>query len=270
MSDDLGHGVYEHELDGDCFSFVGSMVERKSRDGYVFSLNDQVWKISKDKTVNLSWVSRLGHVLGNGVIKTLSFYAENHSADYASNMNKRMERFFLLANKVQITSASVISYYSSLDDDHRHHFGFVRAFLKKWHSLGYEGVDDELIELVVSLKSKGNIKGRAVMSMGLDDGPLTDIEMSSILDLTRAGYLKGALSLEEYTLISVLAYSGRRIVQVCALKVKDVKCIEKKIRTLTLLGFRVQSSEGLAGERSLVIFILWRIYGYCLDRKQKM
>ena len=88
MSDDLENGFYEHELDGGCFSFVGSMVERKSRDGYVFSLNNPAWKISKDKTLNLSWVSRLGHVLGNGVIKTLSFYAENHSADYASNMRR--------------------------------------------------------------------------------------------------------------------------------------------------------------------------------------
>lgn len=226
-------------------SCVGINVSRKSRDGYTYYINKSIWTISKDKVLNVSWTFKLDRRLRNGVIKTLSFYAENNAPDYAGNMNSMVKHYFVRRNNSEISPNSLISYFSSLGGDNKYYFGSIRAFLKKWHSLGYEGVDDDVIELVVGIRSKGNIKGRAVLSMDLDDGPFTDIEMSSILDLTREGYLDGSLSLEEYSLISVLAYCGRRIVQVCALKIKDVQRIQRENKNSYFIRFPRAKQRGV-------------------------
>jgi hypothetical protein len=64
-----------------------------SRDSYEFWPDSRIWMLSRDITINLSWVDELMQPpLLDGALEAFSFYAANYSAGHTANMNHRMKR----------------------------------------------------------------------------------------------------------------------------------------------------------------------------------
>lgn len=194
----------------------------QSKDGYGFHLEDPLWRLNKDIELNLAWVSTLTPEVNESYLSVLAYYAENLSADHTKNMNILFKRYIEQMGAREILSDSLISYRSTLSKDKEHYLGAFRGFLRKWHELGYPGISDEVLELLKGWRLKGNEKGRAVALLDAKSGPLTDVEMSALLDGFLDKYMNGKLCLTDYALISILAHSGRRASQITSLKIKDI------------------------------------------------
>ena len=196
--------------------------EYQSKDGYNFYLEDSAWRLNKDIELNLTWTSTLNLETYGAYLSVLAYYAENHSADHTKNMNVLFKRYIEQTDSRGILSDSLISYRSTLSKEQEHYLGALKGFLRKWHELGYPGISDEVIKLLKGWRLKGNEKGRAIALLDPNSGPFTDIEMSALLDGLLDKYMDAGLCLSDYALISILAHSGRRAVQITSLKIKDI------------------------------------------------
>lgn len=194
-----------------------------SRDGYEVSVAAQQWRLNKDISISLDWLSA---VLSDSHAETfkqvLSVYAQTCSAAHTYNMLQRLKQYFKSIPGHEVFSPeSVISFRSQLIGDEWKLSG-VRAFIRTWVAAGYDGIPSETLPMMEKWRIKGNEKGFAVQSMCPESGPLTDIEMGGIVSAVIERYADGGLSLRDTCYAMILVMTGRRSVQIMALKVKDV------------------------------------------------
>jgi integrase len=71
------------------------------------------------------------------------------------------------------------------------------------------------------MKLKGNQKGEAVLTSDPEKGPLTDMEYQGIIDALNDKFAKDEISMEDFLLVWLFMATGRRSVQLAALKVRD-------------------------------------------------
>lgn len=155
-----------------------------SRSGYEINFDDDVWVLDKDITVNFD---RLKAKLKDDQFlttkKVLQYYVVSNSASHANNLYNRFVHYVDSVGS-EVTSALLISYRASLNRENEWYLGALKGFLKKWHSLGYEGVSKEVVDLLDSWTFKGNIKGDVVKRLDPEEGPLTDIELLAFNEST--------------------------------------------------------------------------------------
>lgn len=158
---------------------------------------------------------------------SLAWYAENRSPDHLDNLFQRLKHFarWLKVSGRQIhhiTDTDFINYRSSLSPSTQWYVGSLAGLFKKWHSLGYAGVDSTLVLLLSQLKLKGNTKGTAVLTMDPETGPLTHIESEALQDALNDSYARGDIEEWEFILCWLYILLGQRNKQYAALKVCDV------------------------------------------------
>ncbi len=172
--------------------------------GYEFYEGDTVWRLSRDVNLNLGFVlSNLDDGYKYGFIKTLSFICQTRSAGYGSSINSSFALFLKLTNAKTINSNTLINFRSGLKKVNVHRLGTMRAFLKLWHDLGYEGIDESLIDMLYSWRIPGSIKGDVVKRLDPYYGPLTDIELSAFSEGLALAYERSDIDLFFYTLIKI-------------------------------------------------------------------
>lgn len=195
---------------------------RRSKDGYEFELNAETWDLGKDNKIKLDWPYKLAASLRTGAIKTLAFFAEEHSAAHTGSMFYRMGHFIKTLGITSINPHDLINYRSMLDKEHQWYLGTIRVFLKKWFELGYPGISKEVIELLTKWRLRGNEKGQAVLSIDPENGPFSDIELETIHDRLVEFYVSNKINVEDYALSLLIANTGRRPRQIGDLKVSDL------------------------------------------------
>ncbi|MFJ7885813.1 site-specific integrase [Pseudomonas sp. NPDC096917] len=202
----------------------------RSRDGWEFSKYDRTWQLNKNIIIELEWIDDLTEVLRSSFLNTLYFYALNSSSSHAQNMMRRAKHFFLFTGGRLDTNA-LLEFRAKLNPSTEHYLGALRGFFATWYRQGHPGVSEEFFKTLQGWRLKGNEKGRAVLQMDSQKGPLTDIEMQGVLDGVITCYSKRRLRLETFTLILILLYTGRRAIQLVTLKIKDVR--ENKTNKIT-------------------------------------
>lgn len=197
--------------------------ELVSREGYKFRLGDDRWRLCKDIDIPVSTISPL---LSSDQYLTfrrvLAFYAEAASPGYVSACYYRCKSYLkATAGQAPFSIESFISYRSTLDKNTEWQLASVRTFIRQWHAMGYPGITDEVIQLLSKWRLAAQEQGYAVQSMCPEAGPLTDIEMQGVVEASTTAFGEGRLSLEDTALMLIFALTGRRPVQVTALKIKD-------------------------------------------------
>ncbi|WP_050586575.1 site-specific integrase [Pseudomonas tremae] len=195
-----------------------------SKDGYEVAIFSDYWKLNKDIGFFLvhlpDW---LDSEIKRTFLQVLSIYGETCSAPYTMAVFKRFRDYFeSTTGPLLFSPESVISYRSAFDGDDWP-LSSMRAFIRTWVSLGYEGVPGETLKMMEGWRIKGNEKGYAVQSMCPESGPLTDIEMEGVVSKLIDCYSDGSLSLREVCFAMILAMTARRPAQIAALKVKDLR-----------------------------------------------
>jgi integrase len=123
----------------------------------------------------------------------------------------------------KVTAVALINYKASLENINIWYLGALAGVLKKWHRLGYAGVDSDAVLLVKQLRLKGNAKGVAVLTMDPNDGPFSYIELEALQSALNGAYAEGEVDTEEFTLAWLYMLLGQRNTQHSALKVCDVR-----------------------------------------------
>jgi len=157
--------------------------------------------------------------------KVLSWYAENRSPDHLHNLFRRLQHF-LRASTKEISSVSAVdllNYRAGLTESTAWYVGTLAGLLRKWQSLGYPCIGDDVELLLKQLRLKGNAKGIAVLTWDVHEGPFTHIETEALHAALNTAYAGGTLPMADYVLAWLYILLGQRNKQHAALKVCDVQ-----------------------------------------------
>lgn len=195
-----------------------------SRQGYFVDFNSPRWVLSKDVGVQVETIEEFLDVgLLHGFKRVLCYFAKSHSPSHVVNMFDRCKAYLVSTiGQNPFSVASLISYYSTLNEKTEWYMGVIRVFLRQWSRLGYQGLPEGVMTLLDKWVIKGNEKGFVVQSMCPESGPLTDIEMEGVVVAIIEALSARRLTLEDASCALLLAMTGRRPIQITGLKVKDL------------------------------------------------
>lgn len=204
----------------------------KTRDGTVFHPNSNKWAY-RDSLVTVSIdFGRTIHPYAPELIPTakavLLWYAQNRSARHLINMHSRLAHFleFRAAHAEtsgEVTVNDILNYKASLELPRSWYLTSLAGLLKKWHRLGYAGIDEAVVRLLDGMTLRGNQKGAAVLTMDPIMGPFSDNEVEALQDAIDEAYGDGRLSDDEFLLARLFLALGGRPQQFASLKVCDVR-----------------------------------------------
>ena len=205
-------------------SYPNANGEFYSREGYLVRLDGERWKLNRD--IDIPMFSLSGSMSAEIFFSfrhVLAFYAKTSAPSHARNLFERCKHYVeSTVGQPLFSVESLISYRSRLDIKTEWYLGALRGLIRKWHDLGYKGIPHESLSLLDKWTLKGNEKGYAVQSMCPDSGPLTDIEMNSVIAAVIKGYSGNSLGLIDTCYAMTLAMTGRRPSQITGLKLKDL------------------------------------------------
>lgn len=213
---------------------------------YLFCPEDEYWQLDKNTNIHVdSLRGLLDDQVEKGFFNTLIFYSMNLSASHVQNIFFRCLHFLRITGCSQITDSSLINYRSTLTRDTEWYLGTIRGFLRKWHDLGYEGISDDLIDLLDGWTIKGNIKGDVIKRLDPVKGPLSDIELQAFNEGAVQAYEKNVITLTDLALGLAISNTGRRPIQISHLRIKDVlKGSNKKEESFYLLNMPRAKQQG--------------------------
>ena len=209
-----------------------------SKAGYLFCPDDEYWQLDKNIKIPVgSLRGLLDDETEKGFFNTLIFYAINLSSSHVQNIFFRCLHFLRLVGGPHITDTMLINYRATLTKETEWYLGTIRGFLKKWHELGYEGISDDVIDLLDGWTIKGNIKGDVIKRLDPVSGPLSDLELQAFNEGGVQAFERDAISLTDLALGLAISNTGRRPIQISHLRIKDVlKGLNTKEEPIYLLN----------------------------------
>lgn len=199
-----------------------STAQAVSKDGYSFKPSDEHWRLNKDVQISLALPGAVDARTEAGFRATLLRYAEEASARHTRNMETRFKRYLRDTGASQVTAADLINWRASLAADEQYQLGGLKGFLLAWHDYGFEGIANEVVDLLQGWRIQGNEKGAAVASGCPESGPYTDLEMAALLDWANFAVARKDIAFEDYAYLLTLAMTARRPVQIAALRGRDL------------------------------------------------
>lgn len=190
---------------------------------YLFCIDESKWKLDKNHTINIEDVLHiLSPKLIEGYLNTLAFYACNYSPAYVLKINYNMRDFLKKTSSVIVLESDILNYKASLSEINMQKLIILRCFFKKWHSIGYYGVDDNTIILLKSMRLKAKTPGAIIKQEDPNQGALTDKEHKTLNLAMHNAYKSKKITHLEFSLALLVSLTGRRSTQIIALKFKDI------------------------------------------------
>ncbi|EOW3493372.1 site-specific integrase [Escherichia coli] len=197
-------------------------IQAKQR-GYYVNIYDDKWKLDNNNNINVGAVSRIiTPELIDGYLNTLSFYARNYSSAYVRKINGIMKDFLKKTASTFISESDILNYRSLLTEVNIQRLILLRCFFKKWHSLGYYGIDDNAITLMEAMRLKAKSAGTIVKQEDPEKGALTNNEHKALNESMFNAYKNKKITLQELSSALLVSFTGRRALQIVALKFKDI------------------------------------------------
>ena len=109
-----------------------------------------------------------------------------------------------------IDDTVLINYRAALSTLNEWYLGTVRGFLRKWYELGYDGIDESVIQLLEGWTIKGNRKGDAIKRKDPSQGPLSDNELQAFNEGAVTAFELNLITLDEFAISLVISSTGRR------------------------------------------------------------
>lgn len=216
-----------------------------SKDGYTFIISEPYWRLNKDVTVSVGIGANLPEPMQSGFRSTLARYAEELSARHAENMATRFKRFIRDTGEEAITLEGLLNWRAMLKETEQWNLGGLKGFLLAWYDYGFPGVSTEVAELLQQWRIKGNEKGKAVLMACPETGPLTDLEIQSLLDWANMAAAREQISFRDYAYLLTLAMTARRPVQIAALRGKDL--LKETSRGISQYKIRIPRAKQRGG-----------------------
>ncbi len=209
--------------------------EVTTRTGIIINPESDVWRIPDQRGLfNLDFADirdccevRLVH----GLKLVLLLYLQQKSASHVRNLFNFFRHFSQCVYErsgvplASIAAADIINYRSQLLQSQEWYFSSLKGLLKKWHALGYPGIGQDALALLIQMRSRGNKKGEAILTHDPQAGPFTDNELQAIQAAVNDAYACGNISTQSYVLVWLLIAHGARPIQYASLKIRDLKVL---------------------------------------------
>lgn len=194
--------------------------------GYKFDRNADVWEIDGSTTINLGLMRDVNDVTSDGFRSALCRYAEELSASTTENVMSNLRRYCNQTGEPSISVAGLTKWRSLLTEETEWWLGALKGFFIAWNEWGFPGVDNKIVDYLDEIKLRGNAKGKAVSRLCPYSGPFTHLELGALLDWVSNAFIKKMIDLTQYAYFVTLAFTGRRPVQIRALRACDLVCKE--------------------------------------------
>jgi integrase len=205
--------------------------------GETLDLRDDQWRYG-DATfvvsINFLRLPAVAPDFLHSIKLVLVWYAQNLAGRTLVNYFHKIQHFLKTLGSdrsdglTSINSIDLINYRSAISAKNWWYLGHLSMILRKWSSLGYSGVSEDAVKLLLGWRIKGAPKGEAVLTMDPMHGPYTDIELQAIHAAVRKAYLSKTLPISDYLLILIFMLLGQRVAQIAALKVCDVSVVDRE------------------------------------------
>ncbi|ENS4335224.1 site-specific integrase [Salmonella enterica] len=190
-----------------------------------FSLNDSVWFLSKDVKLNfLYFESNINANLLSSIKETLAYTAVNFSSAYA-------RKFFFSIKKLVVFNQGKLDkfdygllnrFYNAYYKISYTHVESLKYFLIKLYELNNEFLDQEMLDLISKWKVTKPNKTTAYIERKESLRPLSEYELKNLIGCMTKEYKEGSMTMNDYLLVMLMIYSGRRPMQIAQLKRKDL------------------------------------------------
>ncbi|MDK7673284.1 tyrosine-type recombinase/integrase [Escherichia coli] len=190
-----------------------------------FSLNDSVWFLSKDIKLNFSYFERnINANLLTSIKDTLAYTAVNFSSAYA-------RKFFFSIKKLVVFNQGKLDkfdygllnrFYNAYYKISYTHVESLKYFLIKHYELNNEFLDQEMLDFIFKWKVTKPNKTTAYIERKESLRPLSEYELKNLIGCMTKEYNDGNMTMNDYLLVMLMIYSGRRPMQIAQLKRKDL------------------------------------------------
>jgi len=198
-------------------------TDKRSKMGYPFDVNSDVWKLDGSVTVHVSFLKHLEHKTDEGARKTLSRYAQELAATTVKQMISSLKNYLRNTNENKISLIGLSNWRAKLTGEDEAIMGGIKSFLLCWYDWGFPGIDSESAKYLDSLVLKGRIKGKAVKGACPYSGPYSTLEQAALIDSITGLFAENKITLTQCSLFFTLLFTGRRAVQIRSLISEDVK-----------------------------------------------
>jgi len=237
--------------------------------GYEFDTEAEQWTLNKDRKINTDFITSFAPSIQEDIRGTLSYFAEHKSAAHTANVHREIKAY-LSTGETTITEHGLLTLKSGYTKKNEYRVGVLRVFLKQMHTLDFDALNDECLELLNGWKLAGNDQGTAVLSLDPEDGPFSDIEYEAILDGLDNNYAEGKLNNEGYSIAQLFAATGRRPIQLTSLKIGDLRIDNKVLGTPTyILNIPRAKVRGRGFRAAFTDFAITEYIGQVLDKHIK-
>lgn len=191
--------------------------------GYSFSLQEDVWTLDKNVTINVHQTANLlSGEARDGFLRALGYFAAELTGYHSQNILMRFRHMLRTTGASEISDTMLFNYRGSLSADTQWYLTVIRGFLRRWYKLGYPGISQDVIRLLDGWRLKGNRKGDAVKRKDPNAGPLTDNELQAFNEGVVNAFERDLISMSELAMCLVTSNTGRRPIQISHLRCIDV------------------------------------------------
>jgi len=231
------------------------------RSGGQISVQGDYWKFQDGvRTVYIDFNTLPVEVLPlvGSLKKVLINFLQINSSEYAANMFYYFRRLAdVVAKKKQtidrIEVVHVINYIGEAGtDDALGLEAQLSSLLKRWFELGVDGVAADVPIFLKSRRKKGNVKGEAVITLDPVKGPLSDVELQDLMGAVNKAYAQRQIGEKLFLLTWLIAVTGQRVGQYCALKVKDLRKADDESTNIYEIDFPRSKQRGLDTRDSFI------------------
>ncbi|NUH64084.1 site-specific integrase [Sulfitobacter sp. S0837] len=200
----------------------------RSKAGYEFDFAKDIWQLDGGYRLNLSALGNIFEDEGElceAIRYTLGRLAVEASSSYTSGCLYNSLRFLGSPHFTgePITTTQLQNFRSSLNRQNEYRLGHLRGFLRTLSDYGQKGLENDVIPYLDTLSLRGNRKGAAVAHRCPHSGPYTTTEQAAVLNWATNEFDKENISLMEYAWFYCSFVTGRRSVNLRALRAKDLK-----------------------------------------------
>jgi hypothetical protein len=205
-------------------------LSARTRSGieYVPSAQKWVFRDGKDRIcVDFDRVPALAEPLIPGLKWTLMWYLANRAP---TTVHTSFGTFLVMVKSLvkgrrdimsQILPEDILA-FKIMSERSEHDLAYLRAFLKRWGSLGAPGIGKDVVVLLDQLTLRQHPVGVAVATLDPKEGPFTDLEFEAIQCALADAYAAGQIDDAMFLLSFLFMALGARPAQFAAMKLCDL------------------------------------------------
>lgn len=198
-------------------------LDFKTFGGNTICYANSKWIIDKTFTLDLERFKKTAiHI--EKIKATFAYCAMNYSTSYLRKMFFSLLHYEKEVKEDFVTFGlkEVSSYFFRPDFDNYTHLETMKYFLEKLNFIFPSVLSEDTNEFLNSLKIKKPDQSKSVKTHDYKNGPFSNQQIEEIIKNSAICYENQELSLLDYMILTLLAYSGRRPIQIVQLKIKDL------------------------------------------------